>query len=74
MPILRKEKKPICGIYCENEFRALVEYERKRADRTGDGFSIVLFDISNSDEVMNQADWRERKGNFSGNDTQRHRL
>ncbi|MCD6295770.1 MAG: sugar transferase [Deltaproteobacteria bacterium] len=55
MPILRKKKKPICVIYSENEFRALVEHERKRADRTGDEFSIVLFDIPNSDEVMNQA-------------------
>jgi len=51
--ILKRKKTPLCGIYSENEFRALLEHERRRADRTGDRFSIALFDIPNSDEDIN---------------------
>ena len=55
MPIFKKKISPLCGVYSENEFRALLEHERKRADRTGDKFSIALFDIPNSNEDMNNA-------------------
>lgn len=55
MSILQKKKAHLCGIYSENEFRAIVGHERRRADRRGDGFSIAIFDIFNSDEGMNNA-------------------
>ena len=55
MPIIKKKNNPLCGVYSENEFRALLEHERKRADRTGDKFSIALFDIPDSDEDINNA-------------------
>jgi PleD family two-component response regulator len=53
--IFTKRKPPLCGIYSENEFRALLAHERKRADRTGDEFSIALFDVPNSDGDINNA-------------------
>ena len=34
------------GIYCEDELRELVVYERARADRTGDSLSLVLCDLT----------------------------
>ncbi|HDH98957.1 MAG TPA: sugar transferase [Deltaproteobacteria bacterium] len=43
---LRKNKpnKPsLCGVHSVGQFRALVEHERKRSDRTGDRFSVVVF-------------------------------
>jgi len=55
VPIIKKKNNPLCGVYSENEFRALLKHERKRADRTGDKFSIALFDIPDSDEDINNA-------------------
>jgi len=53
MFLLRKNKKGLlCGIYSENEFHALIEHERKRSDRTGARFSMVVFGIDNPDGEM----------------------
>jgi lipopolysaccharide/colanic/teichoic acid biosynthesis glycosyltransferase len=35
------------GIYSPNEFRLVLERERARADRSGDKFSLVVFDFGN---------------------------
>jgi len=51
VPLFRKEKAPLCGIYSEKEFHALIEHERRRADRTGVQFSVVLFDVSDQQEA-----------------------
>lgn len=39
---------PLCGIHPIKQFRALIEHERRRSDRTGDRFSVVVFLMGNS--------------------------
>lgn len=55
MLLTQKRKQSLCGIYSEGEFRAVLEHERKRADRTGEKFSLALFDIDPTDEDVTQA-------------------
>jgi len=39
----RSTRAPLCGIHSIDQFRALIEHERRRSDRTGDRFAIVVF-------------------------------
>lgn len=45
----KPNKPPLCGVHSIDQFRALVEHERKRSDRTGDRFSVVVFPMGNGD-------------------------
>jgi len=40
-----KKRDPLCGVYSEKEFRALLEHERRRSDRTKEEFSVAVFDV-----------------------------
>lgn len=40
-----KKRDPLCGIYSEKEFRALIDHERRRSDRTKEEFSVAVFDV-----------------------------
>ena len=39
----KPNKPPLCGVHSKDHFRVLIEHERKRSDRTGDQFSVVVF-------------------------------
>jgi hypothetical protein len=57
MALIKGHKKwPVRGPYPEKEFHALIEHERRRSDRTGARFSIIVFDISDSDTDMKRVD------------------
>lgn len=48
-PLVRFQKKRAFeGIHSSREFYAVLQQERARSDRTGDRFSLVLFDIADS--------------------------
>lgn len=55
MLVSQKRKQSLCGVYSEREFRAILNYERKRADRTGGKFSLALFEIDPEEEDVRQA-------------------
>lgn len=43
---------PLCGVHSIGQFRVLIEHERRRSDRTGDRFSVVVFSVENPDEDL----------------------
>lgn len=39
----------MCGVHSIDQFRVLIEHERRRSDRTGDRFSVVVFPMGTAD-------------------------
>jgi len=39
----------LCGVHTIDQFSVLIEHERRRSDRTGDRFSVVVFPMGNTD-------------------------
>jgi lipopolysaccharide/colanic/teichoic acid biosynthesis glycosyltransferase len=50
-----RRKNLLCGIYSLNEFRAVVEHERARSDRTGSRFCVVVFKVGDFEEDLSNA-------------------
>jgi len=42
----------LCGVHSIDQFRVIIEHERKRSDRTGDRFSVVVFSVQGSDAEL----------------------
>lgn len=42
---IKKKREPLCGLYSEGEFKALIDHERRRSDRTNESFSVAVFDV-----------------------------
>jgi len=47
-----KKQSSLCGVHSIDRFRVLIEHERRRSDRTGDRFSVIVFPMGNSDEDL----------------------
>jgi len=50
----KKKKEPICGVYSEKEFRALLDHEQRRSDRTKEKFSVAVFDVGDVETDMDK--------------------
>jgi len=51
-----KKSDPLCGVYSEKEFRALLDHERRRSNRTKEKFSVAVFDVGDVEtEEMDKA-------------------
>ena len=43
-----------CGVHSIDQLRVLIEHERRRSDRTGDRFSVIVFPVEHSGEDLHR--------------------